>query len=57
MSFRCCKAVNYIPVENIWCFKLAKRLKAVGYEVNTDVLLYFKKIQCQSPRSYFLIYC
>lgn len=33
--------IIYTPVddEDMWRFKLAKRLKAVGYEVNTDVLL------------------
>lgn len=35
------KGIIYTPVdeEDMWRFKLAKRLKAVGYEVNTDVLL------------------
>lgn len=35
------KGIIYTPVdkEDMWRFKLAKRLKAVGYEVNTDALL------------------
>lgn len=35
------KGIIYTPLdkEDMWRFKLAKRLKAVGYAVNTDVLL------------------
>lgn len=35
------KGIIYTPIddEDMWRFKLAKRLKSVGYEVKTDVLL------------------
>lgn len=35
------KGIIYTPADNddMWRFKLAKRLKAVGYDVNTDALL------------------
>ena len=35
------KGIIYTPVdkEDMWRFRLAKRLKTAGYEVNTDVLL------------------